>query len=283
MKQTLLALTLVCSIISGFGQHAYWTRNSPYQLHLSKDLLLGGSALGLALIGEHVESHEAILNFDMGSLGPADIDNINFLDRGVAGRWDVQAKDAGKIFKFTAKRLVPLGLLALPGDVKSRVTLAVIYAEGVGMARGLTALSKGLTNRLRPYTYLTLDQISRLEGEAREEFLEDIQGDDIEDSFFSGDAVQTALGLFFFARTFQDYFPDSKWKKGVWAASITGTALGAYFRAKSGKHFPTDVLVGSVVGGSLGFFLPLLHKHKATQSLSILPTPQGLSITYLIR
>jgi hypothetical protein len=65
--------------------------------------------------------------------------------------------------------------------------------------------------------------------------------------------------LIFFAKVFNDYFPDTKWKYGVWAVSITGTIIEAYFRAKSGEHFPTDVIAGSLVGGSIGFFIPHLH------------------------
>ena len=154
-----------------------------------------------------------------------------------------------------------------------------MFLEGYYLTGGLVGLSKGLTNRYRPFTYLTISQINNLTGEAKEEFLEDITGDDIEDSFFSGDAAATSYGFIFFAKVFNDYFPDSKWRYGVWGVSILGSSLGAYFRAKSGKHFPTDVIVGSLVGGTIGYFIPHLHLANSDQKLTVTPSRYGLSLS----
>ena len=121
----------------------------------------------------------------------------------------------GKIYKKASKTGVPIVLAFLPGDIKGKISIYLIYLEGLSFTSGLTTLAKGTTDRYRPFAYLTLDQINNLEGEAREEFLEDIVADDIEDSFFSGDASSTSYGLIFFAKVFSDYFPDSNWKYGV--------------------------------------------------------------------
>lgn len=110
--------------------------------------------------------------------------------------------------------------------------------------------------------------------------MEDVVDDDIEDSFFSGDASSTAFGLVFFAKVFNDYYPDSKWRPVVWGLSLSGVAAGSYFRVKSGKHFPTDVIVGSIVGGGIGYLIPHLHKKKPLPGLSMDVGFQGFSLRY---
>lgn len=178
-------------------------------------------------------------------------------------------QDFRKNFKFTAKTLVPIGLVALPGELKSRASLLLLFYQGTYMSGGLNSLAKGSTNRYRPFSYLNMEQINALTGEAKEEFHEDIVDDDVEDSFYSGDAAATSYGFFFFAKVFNDYYPESKWRYGVWGLSAVGTGLDAYFRAKSGKHFPSDVIVGSLIGGGLGILIPHLHKKRDNQSFSL--------------
>jgi membrane-associated phospholipid phosphatase len=127
---------------------------------------------------------------------------------------------------------------------------------------------------------MTLEEIDKLEGESKEMYLEAVNGDDIENSFFSGDASSTAFSFIFLAKVFNDYFPESNLKFGIWGISISGTVLQSYFRAKSGRHFPTDVIVGSLVGGSIGFLLPHLHRVFQESRLSLNPSSCGLTLTY---
>lgn len=271
-------LCLFANLVS--AQNSYWNYQSPYKLSLKKDLIKGGISLSAYFAGRYIEKHEDPPSFEMGSFTQDDINRIIFIDRGVAGRWDMDAKAAGLVFKRASKIGASLGLIFLPGDLESRGSLCVIYLEGYFLTQGLTSFAKGVTDRYRPFTYKTIDQINSLEGNAKEQFLKDITGNDIEDSFFSGDASATAYTFIFIAKAFNDYFPDSKLKYGIWGVSVTGTALQAYFRAKSGKHFPTDVIAGSLVGGSIGFLVPHLHKKLEVQGLSLNPTSYGLSLTY---
>jgi hypothetical protein len=271
-------LCLFANLVS--AQTSYWDHQSPYKLSVKKDLITGGISLSAYFTGKYIEKHEDLLPFEMGSFTQDDIDRINFIDRGVAGRWDMDAKAAGLVFKRASKIGASLGIIFLPGDLESRTSLCVIYLEGYFLTRGVTSFAKGVTDRYRPFTYKTIDQINTLVGDAKKQFLTDITGNDIEDSFFSGDASLTAYAFIFTAKAFNDYFPDSKLKYGIWGVSITGTALQAYFRAKSGKHFPTDVIVGSLVGGSIGFLVLHLHKKLEKQGLSLNPTSYGVSLTY---
>jgi hypothetical protein len=280
MKKIIL-IEVICLLVNLVSaQNSYWDYQSPYNLSLKKDLITGGISLSTYFVGKFIEQDEDLQPFEVGSFTQEDIKNINFIDRGVAGRWDIDAKATGIILKRASKISASIGLALFPGNLKSRGSLCLIYLEGYFLTQGLTSFAKGTTDRYRPFTYQTMDQIDELEGDAREQFLKEIAGNDIEDSFFSGDASSTAYSFIFTAKVFNDYFPDSKLKYGIWGVSITGTALQAYFRAKSGKHFPTDVIVGSLVGGSLGFLIPQLHKNFQEQRLSINPSSYGISLTY---
>lgn len=262
------------------AQNNYWKFQSPYNLSLKRDLIKGGISLTASLVGDLIVLNENLPSFEIGCFTHEDISKINFIDRGVAGRWDVNAEATGKIFLSASKIGALVSITALPGNLKSRCSLCLIYLEGFLLTQGLTSFVKGTTDRYRPFTYMTLDQVDNLKDDEREKFLENIAGNGIEDSFFSGDASSTSYALTFLAKVFNDYFPYSKLKYGIWGICITGTTLQAYFRARSGNHFPTDVIVGSLVGGSLGFLIPYLHKRTQGQRLSLNPGNYGLSLTY---
>jgi len=270
MIRGIAIVLLILGAMQSSGQSTYFQDKSVYELKLKRELILSGVGIAGYFLSSNIEKNEGIPDFAMGSFTQADIDQINSFDRSFAGRWDVDAKDKGKIFKTTATKVVPVGLLALPGDLDDRLALGLMYLQGRFINGSLVTLAKGTTDRYRPYTYLNMNQISELTGEAEEEFLEDIVDDDIEDSFYSGDAAATAYGLMFFAKVFNDYYPDSNMKYAVWGISSIGTGLGAYFRAKSGKHFPTDVIIGSVVGGGLGILIPHIHKAEKKEGLSFM-------------
>lgn len=279
VKKLILFLVFTLPLIRVSAQNNYWNYKTPYSLSLTRDLIAGGISLSAYFTGKYVERNEDLPSFEMGSFTYQDIRSINFIDRGTAGRWDTDAEAAGIFIRRASKIGAAAGVALFPGKLKDRASLCVIYLEGYLLTQGLTSLVKGTTDRYRPFTYMTADQTDRLEGESKDRYLEAVKGNDIEDSFFSGDASTTAYALIFTAKTFNDYFPDSKLKYGLWGVSITGTALQAYFRAKSGRHFPTDVIAGSLVGGSLGYLVPHLHKKLQSDKLSIGPGNNGLTLT----
>jgi len=273
----------MCSFTKlNFAQsNKYFHKDSPYRLSIKKDLPLALGSAGLFSIGINTLKKEEKPEFTIGQFSQNDIQEINFIDRSSAGNWNPTAKNFGKPFVYTSSIGVPIGLLAFPGNLKARASLMFMFYEGYYLTGGLVTLSKGLTNRYRPYTYLTESQFQSLEEGFLNEFLEDIEGSDIEDSFFSGDAAKTAYGFMFFAKAFNDYFPSSKFRKAVWISSFAAIGIQGYFRVKSGKHFPTDVIVGSVVGGGLGYLIP--HLHKTNSRVTLGGSSNGLSITYSLK
>lgn len=64
------------------------------------------------------------------------------------------------------------------------------------------------------------------------------------------------------AKVYSDYKPN-KSKFLIYGLAAIPPALIGYFRYKAGKHFPSDIIVGYVVGAVGGILIPHLHKiHK---------------------
>ncbi len=280
-KATLIIIFFSVTTMLGQVLNDYLSKESPYQLSWTKDISLSAGALGLYSLGVNRLRNEDQNAFTVGQFSQRDIEQINIIDRQFAGTWNPRAKNIGKPFVYTSSIAIPISLMALPGNLRARASLALMFYQGYYLTGGFVTLSKAMTNRFRPFTYLSAIQVEDLDTEFRTEFLEDIEGSDIEDSFFSGDAAKTAYGFVFFAKTYSDYFPDSKYRKVVWGISLASIGIQNYYRVRSGKHFPTDVLVGSLVGGGIAYIIPYLHLKKGNAQLRT--GGQGISLVYSIR
>jgi membrane-associated phospholipid phosphatase len=280
MKYSILFIVICLSAGFLHGQENYWHYSSPYKITLKADLISGGTALAVFFAGTSVEHHEGFTPVVPGSFTAEDIRKINVLDRGVAGRWDLKAMHASDILKSGSKLAGQAAVILFPGNLKTRSSLFLMYLEGYYFTNGLTSLAKGLTGRYRPWAYLSEEQIGKLDNRSLGRFQTEMSGKGIADSFFSGHASSTTYSLIFLAKVFNDYFPDTKWRYGIWGICIAGIVTEDWFRVKSGAHFPTDVLVGSLVGGSVGFFVPYFHKRMNRKLLSSKMNVEGLSLTF---
>ncbi len=149
-----------------------------------------------------------------------------------------------------------------------------MYAEVFTFNYGLTEIGKNLAKRPRPYVYnteLPLDQ--RTNSTSRK-------------SFFSGHTSQTAAACYFFAKVITDYHPtlDRAYKIGLWTFAASVPAINGYLRVKAGKHFPTDVITGYVIGAASGVIIPQLHRTKKSKDLKekldigLLPYKDGFTM-----
>ncbi len=46
----------------------------------------------------------------------------------------------------------------------------------------------------------------------------------------------------------------------MWAGSLTLAATTGYMRYQGGKHFPTDIISGAIIGSLAGWGVPKLHE-----------------------
>ena len=138
---------------------------------------------------------------------------------------------------------------------------------------GINLLTKTIVKRTRPYVY---DPNTPLEKK---------QSVDARFSFYSGHTSTTAATTFFIARIFSDYLENTLTKTLIWTGAIVYPALVGYARRNTGNHFRTDVIVGYLIGASIGYFIPELHLRNDSFNISFYRNIQNesfnLRFTYL--
>lgn len=193
------------------------------------------------------------------------------VDRKVAGNWNPRA---GKISDYLLMS-VPLAPLAYTWlETSSRRELGLMYVESLLLTASGTYLAKYSVDRLRPFSYHQDKNIALA------------QGQETNMSFFSGHTSTIANALFFTASSCSILHPDNSWCHAAWASAWLGTASMAWLRMEAGWHFPSDVLLGAIWGGLVGYSLPRWHKRKTSNSLQTQlqfqsPTTPLVSLRYL--
>ena len=238
----------VCFCLITFSNSGIAQTVFPYALSSNKEL--GISAPGLLFnIGGYVLAPK------IKPLTPADIAALN------AGNiFPAFDRKATRQFSLTAKKrsdqlllssyLIPVALALSPQcrTMQQGRVVAVMGLETMMLSNGLTQLVKNTVRRPRPFTY-NPDAPASWKTEK-----------DAQRSFFSGHTSTSASACFFTASVFSTLYPESRWRPAVWSgAAILPLAIG-YYRYKAGKHFPTDVLTGYIVGGLCGVLIPRWHR-----------------------
>lgn len=243
----------------------FLTAQSPYELNWKQETAYLG--LGLAMEGfdlyQQTKVTEALTLEEVAAL---DRNSVNGFDRSATFNSSQQARGASDVFLISSYS-APLLFLAGKKTRKEWGKVAILYFETAIITTGFTGVTKDLVQRVRPISYNDDFEIAeRLEKQNRY-------------SFFSGHVSTTSSNCFFAAKVFSDYYPDSKFKPYIWGAAATIPAVTGFLRVKAGKHFPTDVITGYLVGGAFGILIPHLHKTKKGKTLSIAPTPTGFYLS----
>ena len=220
---------------------------SPYQLNWKKEsVYIGGAAITNGL-GFYFRDKIPLLSPEEVSI--LDATAVNSFDRIATRKYSTNAGRASDLL-WGGSHLLPLLFLANEKTRTDFGTITALYGEVFFVNGGLTLLTKSTIRRIRPFVYnneVALD--NKLKANAQT-------------AFFSGHTSFAAANTFFVAKVFSDYHPDSKWKPMVWALAATIPAATGYFRVAAGKHYPTDVITGYVVGAAVGLLVPHFHKRK---------------------
>ena len=81
-------------------------------------------------------------------------------------------------------------------------------------------------------------------------------------SFYSGHTSAAASSLFLMAKTYCDYNPQIQgWEKvGIYSLASVPVLFMGYLRLIALRHWPSDILVGGLVGGTIGIVVPEMHR-----------------------
>jgi membrane-associated phospholipid phosphatase len=245
---------------------------SPYTLRLDLDLslLLGGTVLwgGTSFLGAGSAPPSWC---GTASTPPCDAHGLNALDRTVLGRFDTKAALAANVMVG----VVPGALTVL--DVldagithwRGWLTDAVVITEAVVWTGAVQDIVRRAVRRPRPYMYTP-----GLNPGGRE-------GPEADFSFFSGHTSNVFAMATATAYTYSLRHPGSKWQYLVWTLAMAGATTEPVLRTLSGGHFPTDCIVGALVGSSFGILIPALHRRRGRVQLapSASITPLGSTVS----
>ncbi len=228
-----------------FYVNSTFSQNTPYRVKMGKDIGIVVGGLGLTSGAYLWEKHLSPLT--PSQIAGLDRNNIPKFDRIASYQWHPTAKWQSDVLLF-GSGLAPLALMADKDMRKDWQILGLLGLETFVVNVGITNLVKNAVHRTRPFVYnnnapmdIKTQQDARL-------------------SFFSGHTSTVSSLSFFAAQAFTDYHPHSKALPFIWGTAVALPALTGYLRVRAGKHFPTDVLTGYLIGAAIGVIVPRLHR-----------------------
>lgn len=222
----------------------------PYSLSLKTDLPLSFFAAAFSVYGSYqygkMEVPEEDEVFRKSRLLP--------WDRSVAGRYDETCDRVSDYAAVLGVAPFVLGGVSLyRGDIASYdfATYSLMLMQALAIQNGLNLLVRSMELWPRPYVYGedgdALEKASEAKGEAY-------------GSFFSGHASAAFTIATFTGSFFSEVYPNSCYKGVVWASSLSAAGLVGVLRIAAGKHYPTDVVAGALVGVGVSFSILEMHK-----------------------
>ncbi len=161
------------------------------------------------------------------------------------------------------------GALALDKKIRRDwLRLLVMYWETHAVTFNMYNFSffgPAFQNKVRPVSYYhEFDDNFRRRGNHR-------------NSLYSGHTASAAAASFFAAKVYTDYHPELGARKYIFFGLATIPPLvEGYLRMKALAHFPSDIVVGLVIGATCGVVVPELHRYKRQGvKLGLVPTPAG--------
>lgn len=212
-------------------------------------------------------------------------EHVNLItSKGVNGfdRWGLRQDPAGRDdAQMASDRILYISALLpfflfLDKDIRyDWLDITMMYAETQAINSNLYGwgpLGPTFVERYRPAVYY------------EELPLKERNFGNLRNSFYSGHVGSTATATFFAAKVYADYHPGLGAKKYLlYGLASLPPAMVGYYRVKALKHFPSDNLVGMIVGASLGILIPELHRKtggKASFSTIYTEQVKGLGMAY---
>lgn len=188
-------------------------------------------------------------NSSVDDIRQLDKSKLNSLDRWAAGKYSDKASATSDLFFYGSMPLPALLLI----DKKIRrdaPKIGFLYLEAMSVTGLLYTGCDYFIDRYRPEAYRTdIGPENLTSGNNR-------------NSFFAGHVALVGTSTFFIAKVYHDYHPGTTWSYVLWGGAIAATGATIYLRHAAGKHFPTDLAVGTAIGVLSGVMIPQLHKNK---------------------
>jgi membrane-associated phospholipid phosphatase len=259
---------LLPAALTAFPPAAPAAEDFPYELNPGQEVVLSASGAVLLTLGMVMMGNQSGLTPE--EVAALDRNDVNPLDRPATYNWSTASADVSDILQVI-QVAAPVAL-AVGGKGRQRAAaILVMYAETLLLVNGFAQVAKGAFQRTRPYPYNEDPDISdelRLEVDATR-------------SFPSGHTINAFNSAVFLGSVYGKLYPESPARTWVWVGGLTVAASTGVLRYTAGKHFPTDILTGALVGSTVGFAVPKVHEIDRVQ-LGLYPSDAGpgLSLTY---
>lgn len=251
-----MILRILLLLLITFAPSAISAQESPYNFNWKKDLVYASGA-GLLTAGGIFADYQTrpLTEAQINSLDPYELSGI---DRLVMNNWSPKADLASDVLMYSSITL-PAFMMINKRARKDFLVVGFIYAETAMLTIGVTQLFKAGIKRPRPYVYndaISLNEKMKMKARF---------------SFISGHTSFTTALCFTTAKIFSDYSDNPTHEALVWTSAAILPIATAALRIEAGKHFPTDVIGGYIVGGAIGYLVPWLHRKK--------PIVKGMTIS----
>ncbi len=157
----------------------------------------------------------------------------------------------------TVSDILLLGALASPVFYLMGTTIddadgdrLLLYGETMLINGMFAQAAKHIVQRPRPYLYSSSPSAKRFAKQ---------QGRDAYKSFYSGHAAMTFGAAVSGAYLLAVSEERAAVRQTAWGVGLGVAAATANLRVRAGRHFYSDVLIGTVIGGTVGYLVPALH------------------------
>ena len=191
---------------------------------------------------------------------PCNASEVNSFDRGAIGNTNDFARQLSDL-TVGAVIIVPLAFDALQVREQPVFTEdAVVFAQTLLVNGALTTAAKFIVQRPLPRTYAGDPALVGKPKGYR--------------SFYSGHTSTVFAGLAAAAMTVRLRHGEKIWP---WIATLVVGSSVAIERVADGRHFPSDVIVGALMGTATGIAVPWLHARTRSRAgtITVAPAPDG--------
>jgi len=223
----------------------FMAQNTVYSLSAPREASLLSTGLGFNILGAFQSKKVTVLT--LAEIHQLNRNDLDVLDRTATYNFSLRAKKTSDQLLLSSF-ILPATIFLDPNQRNQYGEKAVIALESYLMSVGSTFLVKTLVKRTRPFVYNENAPFSeKIKADARM-------------SFFSGHTSTTATSSFLAASFLTANGENKNISPYIWTSAAAIPAIQGYLRWKAGKHFPTDIFIGYIVGAGIGYLLPKLHE-----------------------
>lgn len=196
-------------------------------------------------------------------------------DRPFAGRYSETAdrmSDYGSALAIAPFAIGGIALYSGNSNGKEFATFTLMLLQSIGISNGINLTLRSFEIWPRPYIYAE-------SGDGRD--LADNAKSEAYGSFFSGHATAAFCIATFTDQWFRTAYSGSPYTSIVRATAYSLAGFESVLRVAAGKHYPSDVIVGALVGTGVSLGVLELHKNRNKRySLWAFPNMVGITLFY---